>query len=110
MPSCIPLYPRPLTGRAAIAQDVSDVLRALPDARFALGSALEAGQTAAVQYSLSGTHTGPLATPDGELPATGKSLTMDGAVFSLLNAQGEVVEERRYYDVAGMLAQLGLSA
>ena len=49
-------------------------------------------------------------TPEGETPATGRTLTSEGAVFSRLNAQGEVVEERRYYDVAGVLAQLGLSA
>jgi steroid delta-isomerase-like uncharacterized protein len=105
-----PIYPQPLTGRDAIEQDIADFRRGLPDARFVLGSLLEAGQTAALQYTVSGTHNGPLATPGGEIPATGKTLTSEGAVFSRLNAQGEVVEERRYYDVASMLAQLGLSA
>jgi steroid delta-isomerase-like uncharacterized protein len=105
-----PLYPQPLKGRDAIEQDSVDVRRAFPDARFTLRSVLEAGETAAVEYSFSGTHSGPLALPDGEVPATGKALSSDGAVFSRLNAQGEVVEERRYYDVAGMLTQLGLSS
>ena len=105
-----PIYPQPLKGRDAIEQDISDFRRGLPDARFVLGSILEAGQTAAFQYTVSGTHKGPLATPEGEISATGKTLTAEGAVFSRLNAQGEVVEERRYYDVAGMLAQMGLSA
>jgi steroid delta-isomerase-like uncharacterized protein len=103
-----PLYPQPLKGRDAIEQDVVDVRRAFPDARFTLRAVIEAGETAAVEYNLGGTHSGPLATPDGEIPATGKQLSIGGAVFSRLNAQGEVVEERRYYDVAGMLAQLGL--
>jgi steroid delta-isomerase-like uncharacterized protein len=105
-----PIYPQPLKGRDAIEQDTSDVRRGFPDARFVLGSILEADQTAALQYTLSGTNKGPFATPEGEIPATGKTLTSEGAVFSRLNAQGEVVEERRYFDVAGMLAQLGLSA
>ena len=105
-----PLYPQPMTGRDAIEQDITDFRRGLPDARFVLGSILEAGQTAALQYTVSGAHNGPLATPQGEIPATGKTVTSEGAVFSRLNAQGEVVEERRYYDVAGVLAQLGLSA
>jgi steroid delta-isomerase-like uncharacterized protein len=104
-----PLYPQPLRGRAAIEQDVVDVRRALPDARFALRAVLEAEDMAAGEYSLSGTHDGPLATPEGEIPASGKTLNTDGAVFSRFNAQGEIVEERRYYDVAGMLAQLGLT-
>jgi steroid delta-isomerase-like uncharacterized protein len=105
-----PLYPQPLTGRDAIEQDAEEVHRALPDARFTLSSVVEAGEIAAVQYNLKGTHLGPLATPDGEIPATGKALSTDGAVFSKFNDRGEVVEERRYYDVAGMLAQLGLSS
>ena len=104
-----PLYPQPLKGRDAIEQDVVDIRRAFPDARFTLRAVIEAGETAAVEYNLIGTHSGPLATPDGEIPATGKQLNMDGAVFSRLDAQGEVVEERRYFDVAGMLTQLGLS-
>jgi steroid delta-isomerase-like uncharacterized protein len=105
-----PLYPQPLRGRDAIEQDVAEVRLAFPDARFTLGSVLEAGETAALEYNLRGTHLGPLATPEGEIPATGKSLSTDGAVFSRFNDRGEIVEERRYYDVAGMLAQLGLSA
>jgi steroid delta-isomerase-like uncharacterized protein len=105
-----PLYPQPLSGRDAIEQDAQEVQRAFPDARFTLTSVVEAGDTAAVEYNLSGTHRGPLATPDGEIPATGKALSNDGAVFSRFNDRGEVVEERRYYDIAGMLAQLGLSS
>jgi steroid delta-isomerase-like uncharacterized protein len=105
-----PLYPQPLNGRDAIEQDLADVRRALPDARFTLRAVIQSGEAAAVEYNLSGTHQGPLATPDGEIPATGKSLSTDGAVFSRFNERGEVVEERRYYDVAGMLAQLGLSS
>jgi steroid delta-isomerase-like uncharacterized protein len=105
-----PLYPQPLKGRDAVYQDTVDVRRALPDARFTLHSVIESGDVAAVEYTLSGTHLGPMATPGGEIAATGKPLSMDGAVFARLDAQGEVIAEHRYYDVAGMLAQLGLSS
>jgi steroid delta-isomerase-like uncharacterized protein len=103
-----PLSPQPLKGRDAIEQDAVDLLRAFPDARFALRAVLEAGETTAVEYGLSGTQTGPLASPNGEIPATGKAMSIGGAAFSRLNDRGEVVEERRYYDVASMLAQLGI--
>lgn len=103
-----PLYPQPLKGRDAIEQDVVELLRAFPDARFTLGPALQDGETVAAEYNLRGTHQGPLASPNGEIPATGKSLDSNGAVFSKFNAEGEVVEERRYYDVAGLFAQLEL--
>jgi predicted ester cyclase len=104
------LYPQPLSGRDAIQQDTTEVLRAFPDGRFTLGRVVEDGGTAAVEYNLSGTHLGPLATPDGEFQPTGKSLSTNGAVFARLNERGEVAEERRYYDVAAMLAQLGISS
>ena len=104
-----PLYPQPLRGREAIEQDVVDIRRALPDAKFAFRALLEVEEMAAGQYILSGTHDGPFATSEGEIPASGKALNSEGAVFSRFNAQGEIVEERRYYDVAGMLSQLGLS-
>lgn len=102
-----PLYPQPLRGRDAIEQDMVELLRAFPDARFTVGPLLQDGGTVAGEYTLRGTHLGPLATPDGEIPATGNSIDNSGAVFSTFNADGEVIEERRYYDVAGLIGQIG---
>lgn len=104
-----PLYPQPLKGRDAIEQDMVELLRAFPDASFTLGPLFQDGETFAAEYTLRGTHRGPLASPGGEIPATGKSIENTGAVFSTFNADGEVSEERRYYDVAGVLAQLELT-
>lgn len=104
-----PFYPQPLKGRDAIEQDMVELLRAFPDARFTLGPPLQGGETIAAEYTWRGTHQGPLASPDGEIPATGKSIDNSGAVFSKLNADGEVSEERRYYDVAGLVSQLGVT-
>src|SRR5206468_4322298 len=57
-----------------------------------------------------GTHTGPLETPTGEdLPPTNKRVDLKGGVFGRLNERGEIVEERRYYDVATVLRQLGVA-
>lgn len=101
-----PLYPQPLNGRDAIEQDMVELLRAFPDARFTVGPLLQDGGTVAGEYTLRGTHLGPLASPEGEIPATGNSIDNSGAVFSTFNADGEVIEERRYYDAAGLLAQI----
>ncbi|MGK3957934.1 ester cyclase [Arthrobacter sp. R4] len=102
-----PLYPQPLKGRDAIEQDMVELLRAFPDARFTVGPLLQDGETVAGEYTLRGTHLGPLASPEGEIAATGNSIDNSGAVFSKFNADGEVIEERRYYDAAGLLAQIG---
>ncbi|HYH76970.1 MAG TPA: nuclear transport factor 2 family protein [Arthrobacter sp.] len=104
-----PLYPQPLKGRDAIEQDMVEVLRAFPDARFTVGPLLQDGETVAGEYTLRGTHLGPLASPDGEIPATGNAVNNNGAVFSRFNAAGEVTEEHRYYDVAGLIAQIELA-
>jgi predicted ester cyclase len=87
-----------------------ELLRAFPDARFTIGPLLQDGETVAGEYTLRGTHLGPLASPEGEIPATGNSINNSGAVFSKFNADGEVIEERRYYDAAGLLAQIELAA
>jgi hypothetical protein len=42
------------------------------------------------------------------LPPTGRRVEMRGGAFTRLNERGEIVEERRYYDVANVLRQLGV--
>ncbi|MHA7290024.1 ester cyclase [Arthrobacter sp. MDT3-24] len=104
-----PLYPQPLKGRDAVEQDMVELLRAFPDVSLTVGPLFQDGETFAAEYTLRGTHQGPLASPGGEIAATGKSFINNAAVFSKFNAEGEVTEERRYYDVAGLLAQLGVT-
>ncbi len=61
------------------------------------------------EIRMTGTHTGPLATPTGgEVPPTNKRIEVKGAGFVRLNEKGEILEERRYYDVGALLRQLGL--
>jgi len=103
-----PQYPQPLVGREAIEQDAADVRRAMPDARFTIRTVLQRGETAAIEYDLGGTHLGPLALPDGELEATGRHVDLPGGAFSRFDTEGRVVEEHRYFDVAGMFNQLGV--
>ena len=60
-----------------------------------------------VEGRYTGTNTGPLATPAGEVPATGRSMVLPFAdVFRITD--GRIAEHRIYYDGLGLLAQLGL--
>lgn len=104
-----PFYPEPLRGRAAAEKDSADFFRAFPDVRVEVISLVEKGGLGAAEFRMTGTNTGPLATPMGEIPATRKAIDVRGAGFVRLNAEGLVVEERRYYDTGTMMQQLGLA-
>ena len=62
-----------------------------------------------VEFTGHGTHTGTLATSMGQIPATGRSLTLklcDVIEFK----DGKVATQRTYFDTGSMMAQLGITA
>ena len=105
-----PQYPEALRGRAAIERDMAEFVAAFPDLRAQVTRTLFDGATHALEMTVSGTNTGPLALPTGDtIPATNRRLELHMAVFGRVDSEGLVVEERRYFDIAGQLAQLGLA-
>jgi steroid delta-isomerase-like uncharacterized protein len=104
-----PQYPEPLRGRAAIRKDVEDFFGAFPDIRVTLRTVLEDGDAQGWEVSVAGTHKGALPLPTGDVAPTGKRIELSVGGFARVNSQGLVVEERRYFDLAGMMAQLGLA-
>jgi steroid delta-isomerase-like uncharacterized protein len=78
-----------------------------PDGRITVDKMIEAGDTVVVEFTGRGTHTGALVTSMGEIPATGRSLTLklcDVVEFR----DGKIVMQRTYFDTGSMMAQLGL--
>ena len=58
-----------------------------------------------------GTMKGPMKGPKGvDIPPTGKSFEVDFCTVARWNDKGEIVEENLFYDVVGMMRQLGISA
>jgi ketosteroid isomerase-like protein len=83
-------------------------LRAFPDGRIHRDRYLEDGDRVVVEGRFTGTNTGPLQTPGGEVPGTGRAMVLPFAdVFRV--ARGTIVEHRVYYDTLGLLVQLGLA-
>jgi steroid delta-isomerase-like uncharacterized protein len=80
---------------------------AMPDAHAVIESLVQAGDTVIVEGRFVGTHTGPLASPDGDVAPTGASVDVRFADFSRVS-DGKIVSYRTYYDQLGMLTQLGL--
>jgi ketosteroid isomerase-like protein len=81
--------------------------RAFPDGRIHGDHYVESGDVVVVEGRFTGTNTGPLETPAGQIPATGQSLVLPFADLFRV-ADGKIVEHRIYFDTMGMLAQLGV--
>jgi steroid delta-isomerase-like uncharacterized protein len=101
-------YPEPLKGRSDIEKDIDGFFRAFPDLHVESKNIIENKDTFAIEVSMTGTNDGSLSTPDGDLPSTGKKVNLRMAVFGRVNQNGEITEERRYYNVIELLKQLGL--
>jgi hypothetical protein len=72
-----------------------------------LRSRLIDGLTVVSENVLAGTHTGPLRTPQGEVPATGRRVESHGIAVQRVRA-GLVESEHLYFDQLDLLAQLGV--
>jgi steroid delta-isomerase-like uncharacterized protein len=80
-----------------------------PDATVTVDRVIASGDHAVVEFTGRGTHTGTLATSMGDIPATGRSLTLqlcDVMEFK----DGKVRSQHTYFDTGSMMAQLGLGA
>lgn len=104
-----PAYREPLEGRDAVLRDLEAFLQAFPDLHFEVGEGFERGAAFAGEGRFTGTHRGVLVTDQGDVPPTGRRIEVAGASFWQLDGQGRILEERRYYDLAGLIAQLEVS-
>lgn len=105
-----PLSPEPVRGREAIAAVFAAFKRAIPDMEWRLARPLlEDGDRIAFEVEVTGVNGGPLVTPEGELPPTGRAVSVEMGLFETVNADGLIAEERAYFDATGFATQLGLT-
>lgn len=81
---------------------------AFPDLVQDVRLLIDAGEHAFGEVIARGTHTGPLATPDGEIPPTGRTIEVPFCVV-MRARDGLLVNGREYYDASTLLRQLGLT-
>jgi limonene-1,2-epoxide hydrolase len=67
----------------------------------------EIGELVVVEGTWSGTHTSPMRTPQGEVPATGRRATIPFAGLVRVR-DGEIVSLHNYFDQMTFMGQLGL--
>jgi predicted ester cyclase len=67
------------------------------------------GDIAMVEFWLMGTHLGPIKTPQGDIPPTGRKFKVKmSAVFEFAPGSDKMISERPYVDPRAIQLQLGL--
>ncbi len=80
---------------------------AAPDSQTEVTSIIAAGEIVVTEHTGRGIHTGPLHSPDGEIPATGRSIELRFAeVFELRNEK--ITRLCAYTDTVTFLRQIGV--
>jgi steroid delta-isomerase-like uncharacterized protein len=96
-----------LEGRDAVTEYTMSWLNAFGDARLNMRDELLAGDAVVQEFIFEGTHTAPMQTPAGEVPATNR--TLRGRGLQILRIEdGAIVDTRLFYDQVDVLTQLGL--
>ena len=80
---------------------------AMPDVTGEVTSATATGDTVVLEVTWTGTHTGPLQSPGGVIPATGKQQTTRAGWLMKFDG-GKVEESRHYFDMLSFMQQLGV--
>jgi steroid delta-isomerase-like uncharacterized protein len=94
-------------GKDGFLQFLQGFKGAFPDCTVTIASQVLAGDQIVNEIRWVGTHTGPLPTPSGPIPPTGKTVhSVACEVWRIKD--GKLAEVRNYQDGAGILAQLGL--
>jgi steroid delta-isomerase-like uncharacterized protein len=100
---------RRATGAAEVLEVWKSWATAFPDVKGSFDSVHVDGETVVLEITWRGTHTAPLRTDKGEIPATGRR-TETHACQIVEVANGTVQHVRQYFDMATMMEQLGLTA
>jgi len=101
-------------GTSRTLRGVDEVIRcfqgwkqAMPDVRGTVTDAWATGNTAVLEITWNGTHTGPLQGPSGMVPATGKQMKLrTGWVMNFDG--GKIEDSRHYFDMFSFMQQLGI--
>lgn len=99
-------YGEEVEGLENYKRRVSDLLRAVPDAHFAIDDILAEGDEVASRFTMTGTHTGNLQHVV-DLSATGRKVTAQYVTIYRIK-DGKFVEGWERFDTLSVMQQLGL--
>lgn len=94
-------------GRDGFRQFMLAFKEAFPDIRITVTNQVATEESVVTEFTARGTHNGPLITPAGTIPPTGRTVDFVVCeVWRLKNSQ--MVSLRNYQDSASILRQLGM--
>ena len=94
-------------GKAQILASFKVWKTAFPSATADVTNQVAEGDQVASEIRYRGTHTGPLANAMGTIPATNKPIDLRVATVAKFR-DGKIVREHAYFDLAGLMQQLGI--
>jgi predicted ester cyclase len=96
-------------GREGARESLEPFWQGFSDYRHEFSRIVESGDVAIAEGTWTGLNDGPLITPQGELPPTGRSVTFRFALVVEADAAGEQMRSvSLYFDQLEFLMQLGL--
>ena len=100
--------PEPVRGREALLAYYKGMYKAMPDFKTYPSVVALSADTIVFEVTGEGTFTAPLATPEGEVPPTGKKVSFKAAFFAKISPDGLIAEDRTYFDNLAFMKQLGV--
>ncbi len=104
------VYTELATGRTVSGDQLRGALAgwkaAFSDVTGTITNTIVLGDQVVQEITWSGTHDGPLATPDGEIPASGNRQTTPAVIVSKYDGD-RLKDSRHYFDLMSLMAQLG---
>jgi len=77
-----------------------------PDAKITDHDVVVSGNMAAIRFTFEGTQTGPMPTPNGTLPASGRKVVIQGTEFFTFNSSGKLIHLETLTNDLGLITQL----
>lgn len=96
-----------MRGLEPLRQMLNAYLTAFPDLRHETKSHVESGDTIAIELIATGTHKGPMATPQGTLPPTGNKVVWESCDYIRIK-EGRVISWHVYHDTVPFLTAVGV--
>jgi steroid delta-isomerase-like uncharacterized protein len=102
------VMPQPSKGYEGIRTWLKSSLTSAPDHHLTFNEFYVDGNVIFTRWTTKGTNTGPLSTPFGEIPATGRSFSITGMSFYRIK-NGLITEQEVVFNALEMLMQMGFT-